>query len=84
MPHDPAVTSQVFQILSELTGLPDLQNFPDLNLFEEGVLDSLTLVRLLVDLSHALNIQLTPADIVREEWSTPQGILRSVEAQLIS
>ena len=84
MPYDPAVAQQVFQILSELTGLPDLQNFPDLNLFGEGLLDSLTLVRLLVELTHALQIQLTPADIVREEWSTPQGIFQSVESQLIT
>ena len=82
MSHDPTVAPRVLQILSDLTGLPDLQNFPDLDLFEEGLLDSLTLVRLMVELSQALHLQISPADVVREEWATPRGILNWVETQL--
>ncbi|MEO7933026.1 MAG: D-alanine--poly(phosphoribitol) ligase subunit DltC [Chthoniobacterales bacterium] len=83
MPHSSdAFRGEVLTILSDLTGLPDLQNFLDLNLFDEGLLDSLTLVRLLVELSSHFHINLTPADVVREEWSTPRGILQSVESHL--
>ncbi len=82
LPISDAFQGEVLSILSDLTGLPDLQNFLDLNLFDEGLLDSLTLVRLLVELSSHFSIHLTPADVQRDEWSTPRGILKAVESHL--
>lgn len=47
----------VFNILSELTGLrsDELQNIRTLNLFENGILDSLSLVRFMNELEEQLH-----------------------------
>lgn len=72
----------ILGILGDVAGLPGLKDHLDLDLFDEGLLDSLGLARLLVELSDKLGINLTPADVRREEWATPRLIVRAVRSFL--
>lgn len=62
----------VFRILSELTGLKseELQNIRTLNLFENGILDSLSLVRFMNELEEKLNQKINISACQIENFST--------------
>lgn len=47
---------------------------PDVRLYERGILDSIATVELLVELSREFDIDLSPAEVDREEWATPRRI----------
>ena len=47
---------------------------PDIDLFEEGLLDSFGTINLLVEIENRFNISVPITDFNREEWNTPNRI----------
>lgn len=70
---------QILTILTEITGTDEVQNNRDMNLFDEGLLDSLAIVQLLVELDGELGIQVPVSEFEREEWATPNKIIAQAE-----
>ncbi|MBO0430935.1 D-alanine--poly(phosphoribitol) ligase subunit DltC [Enterococcus sp. DIV0660C] len=70
---------QILTILTDITGTDEVRNNRDMNLFDEGLLDSLATVQLLVELDGELGIQVPVSEFVREEWATPNKIIAQVE-----
>ena len=50
--------------------------------FELGLLDSLGIVEMLVFISDRFGVEVSPAELEREQWATPRLILEFVEARL--
>ena len=77
-------TSRILTILEELTGSPEVRTNLDIALLDDGLLDSLGFVELLVALSkdESLQLNIAPAEIERNEWSTPRKICESVEIRM--
>lgn len=73
-------TEIVLNILEEITGTDEVKDNLDVELFEEGLLDSLGTVQLLVDLEGQLNISVPVSEFDRAEWATPQKIINQVLA----
>lgn len=72
-------TETVLGILSDLTGTPEVTTNLELDLFEEGLLDSLGMVQLLVELEGQLDISVPVSEVEREDWNTPHKILQQVD-----
>ncbi|MCU4970441.1 D-alanine--poly(phosphoribitol) ligase subunit DltC [Bacillus toyonensis] len=51
---------------------------PDVQLFEEGILDSFGTVSLLVEFQERLNIEVSISDFDRDEWATPNMIIKKL------
>ncbi|EOT40351.1 D-alanine--poly(phosphoribitol) ligase subunit DltC [Enterococcus columbae] len=68
----------ILTILEDLTGTDEVRNNLDLELFDEGLLDSMGTVQLLVELSGQLGAEVPVSDFEREEWSTPNKIIAKV------
>ncbi|HIX43380.1 cytochrome C552 [Kurthia sp. 3B1D] len=64
-------------ILEEVTGA-DVRDDLDLDLYEEGILDSFGTVQLLVEIDGQLGIQVPVSDFEREDWRTPNKIIATV------
>ena len=60
---------KILAILEEVTGTDEVSNNLDLDLFSEGLLDSLGSVQLLVELEGQLG---------RDAWATPRKIIQQV------
>jgi D-alanine--poly(phosphoribitol) ligase subunit 2 len=73
---------KVIALLERITGTDEVRKNPDLDMFDAGILDSLGMVELMVGLSEELKLEISPAEIVREEWSTPRKIVGYVENRL--
>ncbi len=70
----------VFSILEEITGTNEVRANPDVNLFDEGLMDSLATVQLLVELEGQLDVDVPVSEFDREQWSTPNKIITQVKA----
>ncbi len=78
-PSPTAVEGRVLDVLERITGTDQVRRDLDIALFDRGLLDSLGMVELMVALSEELAIDLSPAEIEREQWATPRRIIAYLE-----
>ncbi|WP_042349431.1 D-alanine--poly(phosphoribitol) ligase subunit DltC [Bacillus massiliigorillae] len=70
---------EVLAILEEITETEEVVENTSIKLFEEGLLDSLATVQLLVEIEERLNIMVPVTEFDREEWGTPDQIIQKLE-----
>ena len=70
--------------LVRITGTDEVRQNPEINLYDEDVLDSLGTVELIVALGEKFKIEISPAQINRQLWATPQKIITYVSERLQS
>ncbi|MEY8349430.1 D-alanine--poly(phosphoribitol) ligase subunit DltC [Bacillus cereus] len=70
---------QVLNILEEVCENDIVKDNPDVQLFEEGILDSFGTVSLLVEFQERLNIEVSISDFDRDEWATPNLIIKKLK-----
>lgn len=63
---------KLLEILHEIA--PDVDFQKEKNLVENGLLDSLTIVMLVSDLENAFDVEITPVDIVPENFQSAEAI----------
>ena len=61
---------KVLEIFIEVTGNDEIEEDLDLNLFDAGLLDSLAIIEVLLQIEEKLGIKLQPTDLDREDMST--------------
>ena len=61
---------EVLKIFIEVTGEEDIAEDLDLNLFEAGLLDSLAIIEVLLQIEENIGIKLQPTDLERDDMST--------------
>lgn len=76
------VEEKVFELVEEICGDDIIWDEPDIDLFEEGLFDSLAAIEFLVDLEEAFNISIAPTELEREEMNTPNKIVTRVLERL--
>ena len=69
----------VLDIINELTG-EDLSDRMDENIYENGLLDSMATVQMLLELQDQTGITAPVSEFHREEWDTPNKIVAMVES----
>ena len=77
-----SVAESVLTILARTAETDEVLAQPDLDLFETGVLDSLRTVELMVALSEALGVEISPAEFERDQWATPARIVAFMTARV--
>ena len=65
---------KVLQILCGLCGAEPGEISPDLDLFEEGLLDSFGTIQLLLELEEAFGVSMALEELSREQIATPAKI----------
>ncbi|MGX9136009.1 D-alanine--poly(phosphoribitol) ligase subunit 2 [Rummeliibacillus sp. JY-2-4R] len=65
---------QVLEILAAVCEDDVILENPDIELFEEGLLDSFGTITLLVEIEEKLGINVPITEFTREEWNTPNHI----------
>jgi D-alanine--poly(phosphoribitol) ligase subunit 2 len=77
-----SVADKVLNILADVAETAEVQENPDLQLFDLGVLDSLKAVELMLALSDEFGMEISPAEFEREQWATPKRIVAYMERRL--
>ncbi|MGE7091724.1 D-alanine--poly(phosphoribitol) ligase subunit 2 [Lysinibacillus sp. NPDC048646] len=65
---------QILEMLVDLCEDDVVLENPDIDLFEEGLLDSFGTINLLVEIENRFDISVPITDFDREEWNTPNRI----------
>jgi D-alanine--poly(phosphoribitol) ligase subunit 2 len=73
---------RILAILSRVAQTDEVKDHPDLGLYELAILDSLRTVELMAAFSMELGVEVSPAELDREDWETPAKIVRYIENRL--
>lgn len=66
---------QVFELLVDICEDEVILEQPDMDIFEEGLLDSFGTINLLIEIESRFGISVPITDFDREEWNTPNRIV---------
>ena len=69
---------QVLDILEEVSENDIVKENLDVILFEEGFIESLAVVPLLIEFRERLDIEVSISDFNRDEWATPNMIIKKL------
>ncbi|ABR36440.1 D-alanine--poly(phosphoribitol) ligase subunit DltC [Clostridium beijerinckii] len=72
---------KVLEIFIEVTGNDEIAEDFDLDLFEAGLLDSLAIIEVLIQIEEKLGIKLQPTDLEREDMSTVNKLAAFLETR---
>lgn len=69
---------RILDILAELCADDIVKEDLDIDLREEGLIDSLDYIELLAQIEEEFGLVLSPSELTREEVSTPRKILKTI------
>ncbi|HCZ7821693.1 TPA: D-alanine--poly(phosphoribitol) ligase subunit 2 [Staphylococcus aureus] len=70
---------QVLNLLAEVAENDIVKENPDVEIFEEGIIDSFQTVGLLLEIQNKLDIEVSIMYFDRDEWATPNKIVEALE-----
>lgn len=76
------VTEKILGMIEDICGDDIVWEERDMDLFEEGLFDSLAAIEFLVDLETEFGVSIAPTEVEREEMNTPNLIIDRVMERL--
>ena len=73
---------KIIDIIIRITGYEELRDCPDADLIDEGILDSLAFINLIVSLEDEFGIEIQPTQIPGSTWRSVDLITGLVERLL--
>ena len=70
-----SINETVLKQLEKYSGTDQVRKDLNIDLFGEKLLDSLATIELILALSEELGVELSPGEIDRDMWATPQKII---------
>ncbi len=72
------IEQKTLELLTEVTGTDATQLDPDFELYDRGLMDSMTTVQLIASLSEQFNLDISPAEFDRDLWATPRLLVADI------
>ena len=76
------VRETILDLLEDICGDEIVREEMDIDLFEEGLLDSMAAIELLVAIEGELGVSIATTELKREDMDTPAKIIAQVEERL--
>ena len=76
------ISDRVLDVLVDVSEIEGVRHDPDVRLYDLHILDSMQTVRLIVELSSEFGLEISPAEVDREEWATPRKIISYIEGKV--
>ena len=77
-----SVDERIIDLIVEITGEDEIAEEPDLDLFEERILDSMAAIELLVGIKDEFGVSIAPTELERSEMNTVNKIIARVSERL--
>jgi D-alanine--poly(phosphoribitol) ligase subunit 2 len=74
---------KVLDILEKICGVSDVREDRDIDLFDNGLLDSLALIELIISIEEEIGLKIEPTEISREDFTTPNEIIGYLTKRLV-
>lgn len=75
-------TKEILQLIEEICGDDFIWDERDLDLFEEGLFDSMAAIEFLVSVEDQFGVSIAPTELEREEMNTPNKIVDRIIERL--
>jgi D-alanine--poly(phosphoribitol) ligase subunit 2 len=76
------ISDRVLDVLERVSEIEGVRHDLDVRLYDLQVLDSMKTVQLIVAFSTEFGVQISPAELDREEWATPREMISYLERKL--
>ena len=76
------VQERLLALIEDISGDPVVREERDIDLFEEGLFDSMAAIELLVSIEDAFNVSIAPTEVEREEMNTVNKIIARVAERM--
>lgn len=76
------IKEQILEMLEEICEDEVVREDLDINLKEEGLMDSLAFVEMLVRIEEVFGISIAPTEVTYEEIDTPNKVISYIENRL--
>ena len=76
------IKEQILEMLEEICEDEVVREDLDINLKEEGLMDSLAFVEMLVRIEEIFGISIAPTEVTYEEIDTPNKVIAYIETRL--
>ena len=73
---------RLLALIEGISGDPVVREERDIDLFEEGLFDSMAAIELLVSIEDAFNVSIAPTEVEREEMNTVNKIIARVAERM--
>ncbi len=77
-----SISDRVLDVLVDVSEIEDVRHEPDVRLYDLQILDSMKTVRLIVAFSSEFGVEISPAEVDREDWATPRKIISYIESKV--
>jgi D-alanine--poly(phosphoribitol) ligase subunit 2 len=78
------ISERVLNVLAGVSEIEDVRHEPDARLYDLQILDSIKTVELIVAFSSEFGVEISPAELDREDWATPRKIVAYMERKLVA
>jgi D-alanine--poly(phosphoribitol) ligase subunit 2 len=78
------ISDRVLDVLVDVSEIEDVRHDPDVRLYDLQILDSMNTVRLIVAFLSEFGVEISPAELDREEWATPRKIISYMERKVVA
>ena len=76
------IKEQILEMLEEICEDEEVREDLDINLKEEGLMDSLAFVEMLVRIEENFGLSIAPTEVTYEEIDTPNKVISYIENRL--
>jgi D-alanine--poly(phosphoribitol) ligase subunit 2 len=73
------ISDRVLDVLAAVSEIEEVRHGLDVRLYDLQILDSMKTVALIVAFSTEFGVEISPAELDREEWATPRKIVSYME-----
>ena len=73
------IKEQVLEMLEEICEDEVVREYLDINMKEEGLMDSLAFVEMLVKIEEIFGLSIAPTEVTYEEIDTPNKVITYIE-----
>jgi D-alanine--poly(phosphoribitol) ligase subunit 2 len=77
-----SIEEQILDLIIETCGDSDVREEMDVDLFEEGLFDSLGAIEFLVNVEERFGVEIAPTELERDEMNTPEKIIARITERL--
>lgn len=73
---------KVLDILERLCGTDEVRNDKNINMFENGLMDSLGFIELVLSMEEDFGLSVEPTEVQREEIDTPNKVIDYIKSKI--
>jgi D-alanine--poly(phosphoribitol) ligase, subunit 2 len=73
---------KVLDILERLCGTDEVRNNREINMFENGLMDSLGFIELVLAMEEDFGLSVEPTEVQREEIDTPNKVIDYIKSRI--